>query len=68
MPPSRAGAAAPGWLKFFDYAAVDAGRIPGHILKDEQLLAKLPAFFRTLSGNKPSRAKLKNLINLLRKR
>jgi len=56
------------WHKFFDYAAVDAGRIPDHVLKDEELLAKLPAFFRTISGNKPSRAELENLIKLLRER
>ncbi len=46
------------WLKFFDYAAVDAGRIPEYVLKDEQLVAKLPLFFRTLSGQKPSREDL----------
>ena len=56
------------WLKFFDYAAVDSGRIPDYILKDEELLAKLPAFFRTLSGNRPSREELENLIKLLRER
>ena len=53
------------WLKFFDYAAVDAGRIPDYVLKDEELVEKLPAFFRTLSGNKPSDEELKNLIKLL---
>ena len=47
---------------------MDAGRIPDHVLKDEELLAKLPAFFRTISGNKPSRAELENLIKLLRER
>ncbi|MBI5384746.1 MAG: helix-turn-helix transcriptional regulator [Verrucomicrobia bacterium] len=46
------------WLKFFDYAAVDAGRIPDYVMKDEKLLAQLPAFFRTLSGQKPSRQDL----------
>ena len=56
------------WNKFHDYAAVDAGRIPDHVLEDEELLAKLPAFFRTISGNKPSRAELENLIKLLRER
>ena len=25
------------WLRFFDYAAVDSGRIPDHVLKDEKL-------------------------------
>jgi transcriptional regulator with XRE-family HTH domain len=29
------------WLKFFDYAAVDAGRIPEYVLKDEQLVAQI---------------------------
>jgi transcriptional regulator with XRE-family HTH domain len=56
------------WLKFFDYAAVDAGRIPDYILKDEKLVAQLPAFFRTLSGQKPSREQAENLIKLLRER
>ena len=41
------------WLKFFDTAAVDAGRIPDYVLKDEQLVAQLPVFFRTLSGQNP---------------
>ncbi len=54
------------WLKFFDYAAVDSGRIPDYVLKDAKLVAQLPAFFRTLSGNKPSNVELENLIKLLR--
>jgi transcriptional regulator with XRE-family HTH domain len=56
------------WNKFHDYAAVDAGRIPDHVMENEELLAKLPAFFRTLSGNKPSDEELENLIKLLRER
>jgi hypothetical protein len=54
------------WLKFFDYAAVDAGRIPDHVVENEELLAKLPAFFRTISGSVPSRTRLANLMKLLR--
>ena len=53
------------WLKFFDYAAVDAGRIPEYVLKDEQLVAKLPVFFRTLSGQKPSREDLAKLLEII---
>ena len=56
------------WLKFFDYAAVDSGRIPDYVLKDEKLVAQLPVFFRTLSGNRPSREELEKLIKLLRER
>jgi transcriptional regulator with XRE-family HTH domain len=54
------------WHRFFDYAAVDAGRIPAHILEDEKLAAHLPAFFRTLSGQKPSREDLEKLLKLIR--
>jgi transcriptional regulator with XRE-family HTH domain len=54
------------WLKFFDYAAVDAGRIPDYVLKDEKLVEKLPVFFRTLSGQKPSREDLEKLLEIIR--
>ncbi len=53
------------WLKFFDYAAVDAGRIPDYLLKDEDLVAQLPVFFRTLSGDKPSREDLEKLLAII---
>src|SRR6266436_4907722 len=56
----------PDWLKFFDLAAVDAGRIPDYVLKDETLVAQLPVFFRTLSGQKPSREGLEKLLKLIR--
>jgi transcriptional regulator with XRE-family HTH domain len=54
------------WLKFFDYAAVDAGRIPDYVMKDEDLVEKLPVFFRTLSGQKPSREDLEKLLEIIR--
>ena len=53
------------WLKFFDYAAVDAGRIPEYVLKDEELVAQLPVFFRTLSGQKPAREDLEKLLEII---
>jgi transcriptional regulator with XRE-family HTH domain len=56
------------WFKFFDYAAVDSGRIPDYVLKDEKLVAQLPVFFRTISGQKASAEQLENLIALLRER
>src|SRR5271170_706218 len=46
------------WHNFFNYAAVDSGRIPDYILKDEKLVSQLPVFFRTISGQKPSREDL----------
>lgn len=54
------------WLKFFEYAAVDSGRIPDHILEDKELAAHLPAFFRTLSGQKPSREDSKKLLGIIK--
>ena len=54
------------WLKFFDYAAVDAGRISDYVMKDEELLGKLPVFFRTLSGQKPAREDLEKLLEIIR--
>ena len=56
------------WLKFFEYAAVDSGRIPDYVLKDKKLVAQLPVFFRTISGQRPSEKQLENLIALLRER
>jgi hypothetical protein len=54
------------WLKFFEYAAVDTGRIPDHLLRDEKLVESLPLFFRTLSGQKPSREDLEKLMKLIK--
>jgi len=54
------------WLKFFDYAAVDSGQIPDYILKDEKLVAQLPVFFRTLSGQKCSREDSEKLLEVIR--
>jgi hypothetical protein len=47
---------------------VDSGRIPDCVLDDEKLVAQLPVFFRTISGQKPSEEQLENLIALLRQR
>jgi len=55
-----------GWLKFFDYASVDSGRIPDYILKDEKLVAQLPVFFRTISGQKPTPQDLQKLVELIK--
>jgi transcriptional regulator with XRE-family HTH domain len=56
----------PEWYRFIDYAAVDAGRIPPYLLEDKDLVAKLPAFFRTLSGKKPSEEDLLKLMEIIR--
>ena len=55
------------WKKFFDFASVDSGLIPKYILEDGQLLERLPVFFRTLEGKKPSSEDLEKLLGILRK-
>ena len=41
-------------------------RIPDHILEDEKLAAHLPVFFRTLSGQKPSREDMEKLLGIIK--
>lgn len=55
------------WHKFFDLAFTDRGRIPSDILRNEQLVEKLPLFFRTMRGQKPTEDEMKNLVELLRR-
>ncbi len=55
------------WYKFFDLAAVEAGRIPAELLKDARVAASLPILFRTLRGKKISEKKLDELVEMIRK-
>ena len=51
----------------FDYAAIDAGKIPSYVLEDAELVKRLPVFFRTATGKKPSPEELDRLAEILRK-
>jgi transcriptional regulator with XRE-family HTH domain len=51
----------------FDYAAIDAGKIPQYVLEDAELVKRLPVFFRTATGKKPSSEELERLAEILRK-
>lgn len=53
------------WQNFKDLAAIDAGKIPEDI-KDKELLARLPVFFRTLKEKKFSQQMLDELIRKIR--
>ena len=55
------------WHEFFDLAFVAQGKLPNDILSDEELVQKLPIFFRTLRGQKPTREELESVVKLLRK-
>jgi len=50
----------------FDYAAIDAGKIPRYILNDAELVKRLPVFFRTATGKKPTVEELKRLAEILK--
>ena len=48
----------------FDLAAIS--HIPTGLVSDEQVLDKLPVFFRTIRGEKPSRKELEELIRIMK--
>lgn len=53
----------PEYNQFFDYAMIDF--IPAELAEDSQILEKLPLFFRTARGEKPTEEELKELIKLI---
>ncbi|HVN49152.1 MAG TPA: helix-turn-helix transcriptional regulator [Bacteroidota bacterium] len=55
------------WYTFFDLASIAQGIIPQDIISDDMLAQKLPVFFRTIRGEKPTKEDLKILSSLLRK-
>lgn len=54
------------WYLFFDLAAADRGMIPHDIMDNPKLAARLPAFFRTLRGQKPTEKELRKVIEKLK--
>jgi transcriptional regulator with XRE-family HTH domain len=54
------------WYQFFDLAAADQGIIPGDIMADQELVKVLPVFFRTLRGQKPTKAEMEKLAEKIR--
>ena len=54
------------WETLVDAAKIGAGRIPDYVMAEPELVKKLPLFFRTLGGRKPSRADLERLAQVMR--
>ena len=50
------------WQEFMDLADVARGEIPQHVLEDEELVKKLPVFFRSVRGAELSEKELDDLI------
>lgn len=55
------------WYQFFDLACAAAGIIPDDVMKDADLVQKLPVVFRTLRGQKLTEKQLRDLIEKIRK-
>jgi len=54
------------WKEFMINADIARGEIPREIMSNEQLLAKLPVFFRTVTGQPLTEEKLDRLIEQIR--
>lgn len=52
------------WYTLMDLAAI--AHIPGELLTNQSVVDKLPVFFRTLRGQKPTHEELENLIKLIK--
>lgn len=53
------------WTTFFDLAHTAKGKLPPDILEKQKSINYLPLFFRTARGEKLSKKKLKELIELI---
>jgi len=54
------------WYHFFDLAAASRGMIPQDMMDDEALVRQLPAFFRTLRGQKPTEEELRKIVRKIK--
>ena len=55
------------WYRFLDLAAAEQGMVPHDLMEDGQLVKALPAFFRTLRGQKPTPAVMRKFAEKIRK-
>jgi transcriptional regulator with XRE-family HTH domain len=56
----------PGWQDFLDQAAVSRGQLPKAVMSDEELMKKLPVFFRTVRGAELGEKELEDLIRKIK--
>lgn len=54
------------WLQFFDLAAAARGEIPAELMADEEVVRHLPAFFRTLRGQRITDEQMQELLDMIR--
>ncbi|MFA5188290.1 MAG: helix-turn-helix transcriptional regulator [Patescibacteria group bacterium] len=54
------------YYEFIDLANIAQGIIPDYIMQEKDLVNALPAFFRTVRNEKPSKKEIDDLINLIK--
>ncbi|OGY40941.1 MAG: hypothetical protein A2Y82_03720 [Candidatus Buchananbacteria bacterium RBG_13_36_9] len=55
-----------GYYEFIDQANIAQGIIPDYIMQEKDLVKALPAFFRTVRNEKPTKKEIDDLINLIK--
>ncbi len=55
------------WYSFFDLAATGRGIIPKDLMAEREVVKMLPAFFRTLRGQKPTKEEMRKLADKIKK-
>ena len=53
------------WVNFFDLAYISKGRVPEDIMRDKRSVEFLPLLFRTARGQRLSKKKLQELVDLM---
>ena len=54
------------YYEFIDQANIAQGIIPDYIMQEKDLVKALPAFFRTVRNEKPTKKEIDDLINLIK--
>ena len=54
------------YYNFIDLANIAQGIIPDYIMQEKDLVRALPAFFRTIRNEKPTKKEIDDLINLIK--
>lgn len=55
------------WLELFDLAAAERGKIPEDIMSNQEVVKKLPIFFRTMRGKQLTSEQLDALVEKIRR-
>lgn len=54
------------WYRLYDLAASEGGRIPPDLMQRDEVVEILPAFFRTIRGQKPTEDDMRKLLDKLK--